>query len=489
MSNSAFSPSVLTVPSGTTGSGQGELNLITNPVAASDTTGWSPATGRGTSGGPLSPTIDTYFTVLNTAGSESSTSGAYGVISLPSGLQNKKLKVEFYFTSPALDTFNVSVYKGTTRVPLTTDVSGSTALPQNTTGKFVAYFDTDSSGTWTLSITRTAGTGATALQFTNVVVGPGIQPQGAVVGEWQSYTGTVQNGGTATFTYSSRQWRRIGDSLELDYEFQVSANGSGSSFIYMPLPAGLSVDFVKAPSSTVLGSGFSILGSTMDSTRLPRTITGLQGVGIYVSTGALQGSGLVSGTNFAVKAMVPIAEWAGSGTVQLAQNDTSFAADDGTNDVFGPSGAAVPTIGLGTGVTTRSFTYQEPLQQQDNFRVEFQFAVGEAWYPAEYHFPWLQTAATDYYGLSLMQTGSSVMITFGNRGGRPSAGIGSNGLAWNTAWRWRVRKSSAGAAVGFGIVQPGCILRTRVRSGPPWEYYRECGSGGLCGGNYISVFI
>ena len=116
MSNSAFSPSVLTIPSSTSGSGQGELNLITNPVAASDTTGWVGA-GRGTSGGPLNPTIGTYFTVLNTAGSESSTSGAYSVLSFPTGLQNKKLKVEFYFTSPAADTFKVSVYKGTTRVP------------------------------------------------------------------------------------------------------------------------------------------------------------------------------------------------------------------------------------------------------------------------------------------------------------------------------------------------------------------------------------
>ena len=36
-----------------------------------------------------------------------------------------------------------------------------------------------------------------------------------------------------------------------------------------------------------------------------------------------------------------------------------------------------------------------------------------------------------------------------------AAGVDWSGVAASTVFKWRVRKSSAGAAVGFGIVQPG----------------------------------
>jgi hypothetical protein len=483
MSNSAFSPSVLTVPSGTTGSGQGELNLITNPVAAVNLDGWVGA-GRGTSGGPLNPTIDTYFTILNAFGAESSTSGAYNVLSLPTGLQNKKLKVEFYYTSPALDTFNVSVYKGTTRVPLTTDVSGSTALPQNTTGKFVAYFDTDSSGTWTVSITRTAGTGSTALQFTNVVVGPGIQPQGAVVGEWQSYTPTISGLGTGTTSGVVGQYRRVGDSLEAEIKWSTVNTGSGTGTVTISLPTGYTVDTTKAAGSHANGldsyGTFSFYtGSAFNASATVTNGGSTSNVAILKSStaGYYQGADFIVSSSASLRFTVPIAQFAGSGTVQLAQNDVEFssnsnatnAVSDGSSFAYGPAGSLIPNGAVGTAYD-RTIRFQTPLQASDVLSVEVDQGMG-LWVPVDRRLTaWVRQGSLGYGIYIEATTSTTVTVSFGSGGFRSSsATYAANGEAWSvvSGWKWRVRKSSAGAAVGFGIVRPGVSSGLVSASGLP----------------------
>jgi hypothetical protein len=489
MTASAFTPTVLTIPSDTTGSGQGELNLVTNPVAASDLSGWVGA-GRGTSGGPLNPTITTYFTVLNTAGSESSTSGAYDVISLPSGLQNKKLKVEFYYTSPALDTFKVSVYKGTTRVPLTTDVSGTTSLPQNTTGKFVAYFDTDSSGTWTVSITRTGGIGSTALQFTNVVVGPGIQPQGAVVGEWQSYTPTSS---WTTNTTHTGKYRRVGDSIEIMVDLAFTGIPAGATYLSLnqaQLLNGLNLSFdnSKFPNSTDVRISVGTWAGLDSSVNGGYGGTaGYGGTGAAIDFGFVSGAGVFSnvsttapvawntGDNISFRVTVPVAEWAGSGTVQLAQNDVEFSsnsnatntATDTTSFVYGPSGALVPNGATGT-TYSRTVQFQTPIQVGDKLELEYS-SDRVKWIPMP--FPRMSQGVTNDYGAAVFASGVNTAAVAFYAGGYAAnnATYGGLGQAWSTisANYWRVRKSSAGAAVGFGIVSPGVSSGLVAAAGLP----------------------
>jgi len=71
MSNSAFTPTVLTIPATTTGgTGEGELNVVTNPAAATDVTGWTAGTitpTRDSSGSPLDPVIPTGLNITNTS--------------------------------------------------------------------------------------------------------------------------------------------------------------------------------------------------------------------------------------------------------------------------------------------------------------------------------------------------------------------------------------------------------------------------------------
>jgi len=483
MSTSAFTPAVLTLPASAAGSGQGELNLVTNPTATTDTTGWAAGAGatlgRGTGGGPLNPTVSTYFTTINTAGSESSTSGAYDVLTLPSGMQNRKLKVEFYFTSPAADTFKVSVYKGSTRVPLSTDSAGSTSLPQSTTGKFTAYFDTDSSGTWTVSVTRTAGTGSTALQFTNVVVGPGIQPQGAVVGPETVYPLTV--GGSASAptlgtNTSQAVYERIGDIMHIRYSLNQTTSGTAGSGTYLfSLPSGLTIDPSRLTATYQGSVGLGAVG-TAAFTDGTKNYTGYAAVynstnlylvvGNEVSTPSAMGSTTYSlaGATYRLsfEARVPIAEWAGSGTVQLAQNDVEYASNgnatntssDTATFVYGPAGSLVPNGATGT-TYTRGVKFQTPVQASDRLFLEVN--DGNGWSPIETRLGAFSTQNATSYGARLLPVSGDTTrynVVFSSGGYESSGGsFGVNGAAWSgiSSFLWRVRKSSAGAAVGFGL--------------------------------------
>jgi hypothetical protein len=478
MSSSAFTPSVLTIAaSGSSGSGSGEINTITNSSAVIDASGWTNAT-RVTSNSPLNPVISTAFAIANTAASESSTSGGYTTFTLPTGLQNKKLKVEFYFTTPATDVYAVSVYKSTTRVPLSTDSSSVTTLPASTTGKFTAYFDTDTTSGWTVSITRTSGSTGTCY-ITQVIVGPGIQSQGAVVGEWQSYTPTLSTNPWGTgAALNFAKYRRVGSSLEIKGR-AITGTGTGANLLVIPLPSGLNITHSNTDAFLV-GKGMDTVSST--------------GVVIIAETGASTTNlyfGLDSSINAFTKrnandfgdaqtlswnAVIEIAEWAGSGTVNLAQNDVEWASNDGsggtsagatynTGMVYGPTGSTFVGVASTTAnsVTSYLVRFQTPRQISDVITIEVQANSGE-WVPlGQVSYTAVrgyQNQGDSYYGIGWHTNGVSsatdIYVRFGNKGSSPSgtngAAFAANGVAWAAGTeRWRVRKSSAGAAVGFGI--------------------------------------
>jgi hypothetical protein len=411
-------------------------------------------------------------------------------------MQNRKLKVEFYFTSPATDTFKVSVYKGSTRVPLSTDSVGSTSLPQNTTGKFTAYFDTDSSGTWTVSITKTAGGGTTPLQFTNVVVGPGIQPQGAVVGPETVYPLTVGGSASApTLGTNTTQavYERIGDIMHIRYSLNQTTSGTAGSGTYLfSLPSGLTIDPSRLTATYQGSVGLGAVGTAAfyDGTK---NYTGYAAVynstnlylvvGNEVSTPSAMGSTTYSlaGATYRLsfEARVPIAEWAGSGTVQLAQNDveyayntsTSWAADDTSSFGYGPNGGDVPPSALAA-LRKRRIQFQTPIQTGDKVEIEYSQDSGVTWVPSNLAAVGIinNSAGTNDYGVQLTKQGitDSRQIDVAFYRYRRTAGTWDGaGADWAGNVKWRVRKSSAGAAVGFGIVQPGVSSGLVSASGVP----------------------
>jgi hypothetical protein len=436
--------------------GSGEINAIT--TGSTDATGWTGGT-TDTSNSPLSPVTTTSIAIANSATSESSTSGGYKTFTLPTGLQNKKLKVEFYFTTPATDVYRVSVYKSTTRVPLSTDSSSVTTLPASTTGgKFTAYFDTDSSTNWTLSVTRTSGsTGACVI--TNVIVGPGIQPQGAVVEETFSWTPATSGLGTPTI--SRAVWTRRGTKMRI--EARITAGTVTASSVTITLPTGTSLLPIAID---------SVVGTGARQTTSPNPITVIQrstdNAALYFGTNLSSTIGTVLLANsepFSFTAEVDIAEWAGSGTVNLAQNDVEYLWNSDTSDAdttgsgfsYGPGGVAFGAFGAGnTGNRIKRVRSQTPNQVGDDYDIQILIqgqwvSVSDCPLNTQIH----TTQLTRNYGVAVIPvTGSATDLdVYFGRGGRltnASSYGGADASSYDVSQKWRVRKSSAGAAVGFG---------------------------------------
>lgn len=476
--------------------GSGEVNAILNPSAATDTTGWSRTdtnytVSKDSANSPLAPAVSTSLAMsTTTASSESSTSGiSYAAFSMPTGLRNRKLKIEFFMTTPAstAGTWAMSLYdSGGTRVALSTDSSSVTTLPAGVTGKYVAYFDATSSATYSLRFTQTARSSANTMYVTNVIVGPGIQPQGAVVGEWVSFT--PEWSPITGYSSNTGRYRRVGDSMQVMATLIKDASaGTGSGNLLFKIPLSLNVDSTKILGSTDRNNfgvanavnvggvaNFQAQFAVWYNNTAGSTYVAFQKTG---TSTRLVGTDVGASAEININFTVPIAEWAGSGTVQLAQNDVEFAsnasssdaADDGStgNFRYGPSGSVgiLGTTNL-SAMRAKRVRFQTPIQAGDRLEIEIKDASG-AWFPHHSQpngsFAWAISGSTEA-GMSLDQINSTdVDVRF-----YPAPSLGT-GAVWSNAqpYGWRVRKSSAGAAVGFGLVVPGTSAGLVSASGLP----------------------
>ncbi len=494
MSNSAFTPTVLTIPATTTGgTGEGELNVVTNPAAATDVTGWTAGTitpTRDSSGSPLDPVIPTGLNINASAGSQTLLSSAFNV---PETLRNKKLKVEFYYKYVSGSSFTLDILDGaSTQYALSTDVSGTTTLAQ-TSGKFVCYLDTNSTNSLQVRLTST---GAGVMKMTQVIIGPGIQPQGAVVGEWQSYTpawtAATTNPVIGNGTLSGK-YRRVGESMEINIYLQAGSTTTFGTGVYAwSLPSGFTINTTALNTATGdnLGNAMAY-GSTavIPGIVIPKTSTTVRAFGSASSTADWSPTvpfTFANGNLFEFHFTTPIAEWAGSGTVQLAQNDVEYAfntststtASDTTSFGYGPGGATIQSI---TALLNRRVRFQTPIQPSDILTVEVS-KDRLTWQPVNRSVfdtsgavsPFLFEAASTYgVGRTEIVNSTDVNVYFGQYVDKSFGGavtFGQAGIAWSTFggnWYWRVRKSSAGAAVGFGIVAPGTSAGLVSASGLP----------------------
>jgi hypothetical protein len=403
---------------------------------------------------------------------------------MPVSLRNRKLKIEFFANIPttADGVWRLSLYDSTgTRVALSTDSSSITTLPGGVNGKFVAYFDATDSATYSLRLTQTTRTNANTLYVTNVIVGPGIQPQGAVVGEWQSYTPTVTGvttNPTLGGTFVNAVWRRVGSNMEIQVRYtQIAAGTAGSGTYAVTIPSGYTIDSSKInigasdgtpgfPGVFSLGTSNQLQGywfawtTTSITARIDDSVTGTTA---WSSSSSYNfGTGVL---RFGFVVTVPIAEWAGSGTVNVAQNDVEYAATSGTWDanssttVYGPAGAL-----MGGALTTnraKTVTFQTPVNSTDALSVEVS-EDGVVWYTAN--------GFIDVSGSPIINSYSSTGAGNNSSGvylqkvaGQPNqvsafffryAALANDDLPavdWKSTWYWRVKKISGGAAVGFGL--------------------------------------
>lgn len=370
-------------PVGSGSGSSGEVNAVTNPNAATDLTGYADSdagsdVSRDTTAANLAlyPTIETGVKVnADDATEYISYCGA-----MPAGLKNRKLKLEWFQVPEsgyATGDQKLEVYSTTsstcasslTRLALSTDASSVTAIP-NATGKFTTTADTNSDGYFQIRWVRVSGTKSLTLQ--NIIYGPGIQPQGAVVTEWQSYTPTVTNLPTSITT---ARYRRVGSSVEI--MANATASGAATGEIRISLPTGLTINtsaITAQDASTIFGHAEA------------RTSGGSayhDGNVIWLSTTAVRiiangGSGYTwdathpftwaNGDVLTIKFTVPIAEWAGSGTLNVVQsgdyevayNSGTWDATDSTSFAYGWTGGSI--TGTLAADRKKRIRFQTPMQ-------------------------------------------------------------------------------------------------------------------------------
>ncbi len=469
------------------GTGSGEINNIDNPDDAG--AGWT-ASGAGITVAttstanelPLAGVTDTAIKITPV----SSTDYVYYRWTMPEALKGKKLKVEFFqraLSSYATGDLKILVFKNAasnyggayTEFTLSTHSSGVSGLPA-ITGKYTTTFDADTADYYELRIQRVAGT--SPLSIVNVVVGPGIQPQGASVSEWLSFTPTGSWVSNATYT---GKYRRVGDSMEV--AVTVSTTGAPTAAaLSVNLPSGFTIDTAKlsknAASQATLGSATA----NDDGTRnYPGIVMFNSSTSVILNCAETTGSSASSiendnpftfGSGDAVSMIftVPIAEWSGSGTVNVVQNDVEYAynssssttTNDSTSFAYGQSGALIRSITAGL---RRSVSFQRAPQPGDQLTLEIWDGIAtSAWLPVgivsaggfglDY-----QNQNGSSYGLgfttSLLGT-EHCCVTFGAQAYASGATFGASGTSWAASglnnFFWRVKKSSGGQAVGFGEV-------------------------------------
>jgi hypothetical protein len=300
-------------------------------------------------------------------------------------------------------------------------------------------------------------------------------------------------------------------------KFKISVETSGaptSANLSVILPSGYTIDTTKLPGT--LASGRTPLGiaycSDGASVTYPGQVNYLSTTSVALFTQFVKTDDAGSandpvkeweinqavpftfgaGDSVQMEFEVPIAEWAGSGVVNLAQNDVEYASNsktdntaaDTTSFAYGPAGNLMPNAAVGT-TYVRRVQFQSTIQAGDQLIVEIDQGSGQ-WLPASQIMPYMEQA-TNNYGIALAQVSSTaVTVSFRTGGARASgATYGANGGPFSdfyaAGYKWRVRKTAAGAAVGFGIVVPGVSSGLVSASGLPGRTDGQAVASGYIG--------
>lgn len=226
-----------------------------------------------------------------------------------------------------------------------------------TGGKFTAYFDSDSSASYTVNLTRTAGSGTATLIATNVVIGPSIQGGSPAIGDWVVDT-SVTYTGVGTVSAANAVRRRVGSNLE--YRGIFTAGTPTAALFSISMPSGHTLASSSLPVSNtssnpgpVVGQLGGTSGTQSTGTNLV-TATGTSTTLVYSGHRINANNALITPQNgnslFSVgdvvswSMSVPVTEYA-SGTVNVGNNDVEYAyntsvtdADDTTSFGYGPGG-------------------------------------------------------------------------------------------------------------------------------------------------------
>lgn len=354
--------------------------------------------------------------------------------------------------------------------------------------------------------------------------------------DWQSYTPTfsVGLGSVSTINF---WWRRVNSDIEIQGSFSTGTLAGSVATFTLPnnLTVGSTAVAVRSsfgewycqatPSSlpvyssagviiaTALGAntiGFDYQAAASSNLFTPRNANTLFNNNIIVS----------------LKCKIPIAEWAGGGVnlgpgaqVEYASNNgsggTAAGATYSSGSVAGSLGSAFVAVNSATASsqTIYEVTFQYPIQDNDLIDLQTDFPVAGGGFVSVagglFDFEELSNGTTAYrYGMYWRRKSGSattIEVVFGNGGARINSAAGSAGEAWSnyTSYKWRVRKSTASAPVGFGLAgtdgsaglykpgqAPGLTTGATIASGYIGERLSSNSSGSVtwtAAGTYYNV--
>jgi hypothetical protein len=408
----------------------------------------------------------------------------------------KPLSIEFDLTGIAASTsYDVVVVRynssGTYQetIPVagnaSTGTPSSAQLPTGTT-KFSGFFIPSSTSTdlYGLRLRKVAAVDDD-FQIDSLFIGSKSLAEGAVVTAWQSYTPTLSN---LTGTITGR-YRRIGDSLEV--YAQASATGASSNIIRISIPTGLTIDLNKTPNparvvcgvAKALRNGVGIYEGAVET-------TGSTEVLVYLTDNASQAAGSTTpwawqnGDSLDVHFTVPVTQWSGTTTLadraleEYAWNSSATTTNDTTSFANGPEGVNIRAFApVGNNVVQKRVRFQTPILPTD--RISIEFNPGSGWALASDILGATTTndAGTASYGQYIRPViGSNTDFdVFFN-----SAATGLSAWSGLTGYKWRVRKVSSGASVGYPISARNIVGDTSgtvVPNGMIGEYKQQTWSG------------
>jgi len=184
-------------------------------------------------------------------------------------------------------------------------------------GLFQTDFASAAAGTYKLRFTVVNTlAAANALLLDDIQVNAGSIVTGAIVGAWQSFTLDVA--GSYTFSTQLAEYRRVGTNMEVRAAWTATSIPGGVN-AEITIPGSLN----HTGDNAVVGTAFKSYTGT-DASIKAITITGdTTTIGISDddiadgTTRALWNSFSVNGTKIGLNVSIPIAEWAGTGTVNL----------------------------------------------------------------------------------------------------------------------------------------------------------------------------
>jgi hypothetical protein len=345
------------------------------------------------------------------------------------------------------------------------------------TVQFKGFFIPSATSTDVYALRLRRRAGATQIRVDSLTVGPQSLAQGAIVTAWQNYTPTLTNFGSKGTTRNEAAWRRVGTDIEIKFSYtgDATAAGAGASVLLMSLPSGLTFDSSKSPTPGTLTDD-DYFGTYREySIATNATYSSVQQVYPNSSTTfrfVKQGTGgslITSDLNVARPTYItgeikaPIAEWASSTTTladraveEYAYNTDTTNANNTSSFGYGADGALFPNRTVGTAVS-KQVRFQTAILPTDRITLEYQQAGLGSWREGSQLIPKV-TANTAIYGAYIdyvSSTDITVIFAPNGAGAFGAATYGANGEAWsayNTAgWKWRVRKVSGGAAVGYPV--------------------------------------